>query len=919
MSRNGILKTPKRKTTPQTKHQDPIEVFCRVRPPNDECEETCVEIFNDGNLQLNAPKTLKTQSKIEQIQCTFNKVFTESVSQSELFDNVGLPLVEDLLNGKNGLCFMYGITGSGKTHTMNGTPTDGGVLPRCLDVVFNSIGQLQTSRCIFKPDGYNGFDILADSDAKDEAQRQQRELEVQQRNMRNRMDNNDMMRIPDSTCLEIDEDNNYGVFISFVEVYNNSIFDLLDDSCIDPIKNRTPSSKILREDQRRNMFVYDSTEVEVKSTEEAFDLFWKGQNRRKTALTMLNAESSRSHCVFTIRLVQAPLGPNGDSIMKDRNLIGISQLSLCDLAGSERTSRTKADGDRIRQAGHINNSLMTLRSCIETLRENQKSQESGGNSKMVPYRDSKLTHLYKNYFDGDGKVRMIVCLNPSAADFDESVHVVKFAEMTQEVKVARSEGVKFDLGLTPGRGKASKMFKNVVEDVSDGLSSDLGSQEDLMRTVQQFASWPLLELSSFNDATTLPNLLQYLEERIKLRRTLFTDWKQRQDEVRQMILQLEQDNIDLTKALDDQRSVLADRERETKQFEKKIRILNEKYDTLQRSSQTYETQKRQVEVELEKQRELVHKERTEKMRLKQALRDLTSSERLRYEKEMDKRVKQTQMEMEGHIFEKSEKLRQLRNVVQHLDVPAENQGKVKKSIREEAPLRAYPQTPASAPHPAVHKSSRRPPIANKPLHTRTKTTTNATPHGKKKVRSRSPPPSAGRNKDIAPVRAKHRRSRSSDYWLEHKPTETLATNTVMQPNLKNKKTVDMPKVKDFKHIWNMPSTPNYILTHQEEDSSGEIETKLIKGEVMKTRGGGTSVQFTDIETLKKTLEAKGGIPSTPKPPKTNTKTKKRKSEGEDEGASDDSWTSVETRCAVGIEGRPGTSPGLTHHAKKSKH
>ena len=71
-----------------------------------------------------------------------------------------------------------------------------------------------------------------------------------------------------------------------------------------------------------------------------------------------------------------------------------------------------------------------------------------------------------------------------------------------------------------------------------------------------------------------------------------------EDEVRQMILQLEQDNIDLTKALDDQRSVLADKERETKQFEKRIRILNEKYDTLQRSSQSYETQKRQVEVEV---------------------------------------------------------------------------------------------------------------------------------------------------------------------------------------------------------------------------------------------------------------------------------------------------------------------------------
>lgn len=67
--------------------------------------------------------------------------------------------------------------------------------------------------------------------------------------------------------------------------------------------------------------------------------------------------------------------------------------------------------------GNINNSLMTLRSCLEILRENQNQ----GTSKMVPYRDSKLTHLFKNYFDGEGQVRMIVCVNPRADDYDETI------------------------------------------------------------------------------------------------------------------------------------------------------------------------------------------------------------------------------------------------------------------------------------------------------------------------------------------------------------------------------------------------------------------------------------------------------------------------------------------------------------------
>lgn len=67
--------------------------------------------------------------------------------------------------------------------------------------------------------------------------------------------------------------------------------------------------------------------------------------------------------------------------------------------------------------GNINNSLMTLRSCLEILRENQNQ----GTSKMVPYRDSKLTHLFKNYFNGEGQVRMIVCVNPRADDYDETI------------------------------------------------------------------------------------------------------------------------------------------------------------------------------------------------------------------------------------------------------------------------------------------------------------------------------------------------------------------------------------------------------------------------------------------------------------------------------------------------------------------
>ena len=151
------------------------------------------------------------------------------------------------------------------------------------------------------------------------------------------------------------------------------------------------------------------TEVEVKSADEAAEVLAKGQKRRRVAHTTLNAESSRSHSVFNIRVVQAPLDyqvslsdhQSCDSSKTNEvvdlkgaspeKVLIVGQLSLVDLAGSERNSRTKTSGERLREAGSINNTLMTLRSCMEILRENQLN----GTNKMVPYRDSKITHLFK--------------------------------------------------------------------------------------------------------------------------------------------------------------------------------------------------------------------------------------------------------------------------------------------------------------------------------------------------------------------------------------------------------------------------------------------------------------------------------------------------------------------------------------------
>lgn len=100
---------------------------------------------------------------------------------------------------------------------------------------------------------------------------------------------------------------------------------------------------------------------------------------------------------------------------------------------------------------------MNLRTCLEILRENQVN----GTNKLVPYRGSKLTHLFKNYFDGACLVRVIVCVNPRSDDYDENIQVMKFAEMSQEVQVAKPMPLRNVDNLPSGRRRANQVLKKI--------------------------------------------------------------------------------------------------------------------------------------------------------------------------------------------------------------------------------------------------------------------------------------------------------------------------------------------------------------------------------------------------------------------------------------------------------------------------
>ncbi|KAM8893634.1 kinesin-like protein KIF23 isoform 2-T2 [Spinachia spinachia] len=915
MQRPNKGKTPRRPGPKKASHieKDPVGVYCRIRPLGAENEECCIEMISSSTIQLHAPDGLKANrnGEYKETQYSFKKVFGINTTQMELFGDVSKPLIEDLIHCKNGLLFTYGVTGSGKTFTMTGSPGEGGLLPRCLDMLFNTIGPFQAKRFVFKPDEKNGMEIQGQVDALLERQKRDSQPSVPRTpSSRQRADPEfaDMISTEEACKSDhVDEDCCYSVFVSYIEIYNNYIFDLLEDAAFDPIRPKPPQSKILREDQNHNMYVAGCTEVEVKSTEEAFEIFWKGQKKRRIANTELNRESSRSHSVFTVKLAQAPLDADGDHILQDKNQVSVSQLCLVDLAGSERTSRTRAEGNRLREAGNINQSLMTLRTCMEVLRENQMC----GTNKMVPYRDSKVTHLFKNYFDGEGKVRMIVCVNPKADDYEETMLVMRFAEMTQEVEVARPIDRPI-CGLAAGRRHRARAFKDELSQRLEERgrpSSALDDPAVMIQLVESLPALPHCELLDPADDQSLPRLIEILERRLRVRQMMAEQFDKTATTLRSMVQQFDGQLNAKETFLQDQRCKLSEKEKiiisqktELERLEKKSKTLEYKVDILQKTTDMYEQDKRSLRHELETREQRLQREQAERRRMEQRMQGMVTDTKLKWEKECERRVNAKQLEMQNKLWVKDEKLKQLKAIVSESSSSAGAAGgggggggggfPPERPSREKdhnmarstspSPLHelpgnvradqdAYPDTTTttttsstSSAYPSVASCisdwEHRFPVSSgsQALHSGTPQCRSRTPassvgrrRGQRWATETPPPTIYGLDLEpgtraAAPARPTRRRSRSAggEKWVDHKPPSNLDLDTVMQPILPNAIRVSTPNEKA------LSKCHKYVLRHQELASDGEIETKLIKGNVFKTRGGGQAVQFTDIETLK---------------------------------------------------------------------
>lgn len=280
--------------------------------------------------------------------------------QEDVYDSLGEEFLDHNFEGYHTCIFAYGQTGSGKSYTMMGTPDRPGLIPRTCEDLFQRIESVQT---------------------------------------------------PDVS---------YNVRVSYFEVYNEHVRDLLVPRT-DP-----PHYLRLRESPSEGPYVKDLTEVTVRNYADLMKHMRQGDVSRTTASTKMNDTSSRSHAVFTITLKQIH-----HDLSTDETTERTARIRLVDLAGSERAKSTEATGQRLREGSNINKSLTTLGRVIAALAD----PKQGGKRKtkdVVPYRDSILTWLLKDSLGGNSKTAMIACISPS--DYDETLSTLRYADQAKRIR-----------------------------------------------------------------------------------------------------------------------------------------------------------------------------------------------------------------------------------------------------------------------------------------------------------------------------------------------------------------------------------------------------------------------------------------------------------------------------------------------------
>jgi hypothetical protein len=301
--------------------------------------------------------------------------------QVDVYKQVGIPIIKNVWAGFNSCIFAYGQTGSGKTFSMMGAEREDlkGLIPRVCEGLFNSI------------DARRKADALEENNS------------------------------PGGSAMQKE----YKLEARFFEIYNEKVKDLLwalrtpteEDANIDKenIRVRHLGSEIS---------LVGLTCVQVDNAEDCLRLIEEGTRNRSTGATKMNDQSSRSHSIFRLTFIQTTRVIPKDKFEKPKVYNRTSTVSLVDLAGSERMKKTGAEGQRLKEAVAINQSLTTLKNVIDALVEGRS---------VIPYRDSTLTWILSDNLGGNSKTWMIACVSPHLDNADETLNTLRYALRTQAI------------------------------------------------------------------------------------------------------------------------------------------------------------------------------------------------------------------------------------------------------------------------------------------------------------------------------------------------------------------------------------------------------------------------------------------------------------------------------------------------------
>ncbi|KAK9806270.1 hypothetical protein WJX72_007966 [[Myrmecia] bisecta] len=330
-----------------------VKVWVRTRPSAQPFDGLKVQA--DGkSVAINFPKTSEggqVHNQLEGLAFKFDGVL-DGASQEDVYASCANEVVDSVLAGYNGTMFCYGQTGAGKTYTMSGEAQQysrRGIIARAIHQIFQEI------------------------DAR--------------------------------------VDRQYTVKVSYLEIYNEVLYDLLAD-------NPALSGELHVLEENHTTFVKGLAVKEVRSQEEALSMFFQGDAVRSISAHALNASSTRSHCIFTLHLEMRPSGESSERAVH-------AKLNLVDLAGSERTKKTGVTGQALKEANFINKSLTFLEQTVNAL-----SRKEG----HVPFRQTKLTSVLRDALGGNCKTVMVANVWGEAAHLEETVSTLRFASRVKLIE-----------------------------------------------------------------------------------------------------------------------------------------------------------------------------------------------------------------------------------------------------------------------------------------------------------------------------------------------------------------------------------------------------------------------------------------------------------------------------------------------------